>query len=145
MPASISRIPAAIGPPKSAEIAEKAPAIARTLWWAGSTVHEVCDRQADCRPSAIQGAPRAEHGAEGQRADGCEGHARGVGDWRRRDAPKPSTGRWPPSPGRKPARGEHDRRADGRKQDHEVPWRRVVAERVRQVVPEPVLELVDER
>ena len=56
MPASISRIPAASGPPKSAEIAEKAPAIARTLWWAGSTSTKCVTARPTADPSAIRGA-----------------------------------------------------------------------------------------
>lgn len=45
----------------------------------------------------------------------------------------------------KEARKEHDARSSKRQADDQVPRRRRVAEPVRQVGPEPVLEVVDER
>ena len=111
----------------------------------GVDVHEVRDRQADRRPERDQRGLGAEHRAEGQRADGRQGHARHVGDGRRRRGAEAVQRAVAAVSREQPSRREHQGGADHREADHEEPRRRVVAERVRQVVPEPVLQLVDQR
>ena len=47
--------------------------------------------------------------------------------------------------GKERASGDDEQRPDDGKPDHEVPRRLGVAERVGEVVPEPVLDVVDQR
>jgi hypothetical protein len=55
-PASISSTPATRGPPKSAEIAEKDPAMASTGWCFSSTVTKRVTSRPTIEPRAIRGA-----------------------------------------------------------------------------------------
>ena len=50
----------------------------------------------------------------------------------------------PPVAGKKSTRSEHDAGAGDGKQDDEKPRHRRIPESIREVMPEPVLELVDE-
>jgi hypothetical protein len=56
---------------------------------------------------------------------------------------RPSRGWCPPSPGSPQSCDEHDGGADDRQPDDEVPRRRRLAESVREIDPDPVLEVVD--
>jgi hypothetical protein len=98
-PASTSSIPATRGPPKSAENAEKEPAVLSTARSRGPGA----DREATATPTA---EPRAISGAPGpstepkasvpSAASAIPGpYSTGVGS-----TPSPSSGRGPPSPGR---------------------------------------------
>ena len=88
----------------------------------GVDVDEVRDRQADRRPERDQGRLRAEHGAEGQRAEGRQGHARRVGDGRRRGGAEAVQRAVAAVSGEQPPRGEHERgaghRERGRTRNH---------------------------
>jgi hypothetical protein len=95
-------------------------------------------------PSAIRGRLRAEHRAEGERADGRERHAGRVRERRGLDA-EPSQRDVPAVARKEAARRDDDGGARDRQADDEEPRGRRVAERVGEVVPEPALRFVHER
>jgi hypothetical protein len=101
------------------------------------------DRERDDGPERDDGGLGAEHRAEPERADRGEQDPGGVGD--RHDAPSDPLERPVAAVARKeqPCH-DHDRRTGDGKPQHQVPRRRRVPERIRQVRPKPVLELVDE-
>ena len=81
-PPSTSSIPATIGPPKSAEMAEKEPAVERTAVSLRPEADEERHRHADDGAERDHGHLGAEDGAEAERAERCDRDARGVGDRR---------------------------------------------------------------
>jgi hypothetical protein len=101
-------------------------------------------RHADGRPERDQRRLRAEHRAERQRAERRERDpGRVLG--RRRCGAHALQRRVPAVAGQQAAGRKHQRRAHHRQADHEVPGRLLLAERVWQLLPHQVLELVHER
>ncbi len=101
-------------------------------------------RHAGHRPERDHRRLGAEDGAEGERAERREGDPGRMAD-RRRLRAQAFDRRMPAVTRQQPARGEDEQRAGHRQPDHEVRGRPVVAELGREIGPQPVLELVDER
>jgi hypothetical protein len=128
------RMPPTIGPPKSAEIAEKDPAVERT---------EGGEEEPDDGAQGYQGRLGAEHATERERCERGKGDAQGIRRRSRRhgdafEGPVAAVARQE-TPGR-----QDECRPDHRQEEHQVPGRGGVAERFGQLVPEPVLQVVDE-
>ena len=142
-PASSSRIPATSGPPKSAEIAENEPGGREHVFLRPVGAREARGGEADDGAEGNQRCLGTENRTERQRADRREGDAGRVGDRRRRNADSPEW-RVPAVARQQAARREDDAGSGEREADHEVPGRRGGVEPVGEVVPQPVLELVDD-
>lgn len=107
-------------------------------------LHEARDHDPCDRAERDQRRLGAEHRPERERSDRGE---RDSGAVRDRDVAAADSlkGRVSAVTGEEPPGDDDHECADRRKPDHEVPGRRRGAERARQVVPEPVLEVVYER
>ena len=144
MPASTIRTPAGSGPPNSAEMAEKEPAVASTAFSRSPELHDPGCRDSDHRAERDQRGLRAEHEPEGERADRGQSDARAGRERRRRHA-QPAQWIVAAIARQEAPRDDHDQPAHERDPEDQEPGRARVAERVREVVPEDVLELVHER
>ena len=141
-PASSSSIPATSGPPNKAEMAENEPAIESTLPSRASrrtsdaTAKPTTDPRAMSGASGPRTAPNAKVPTAASATPGaCES---GVGS-----TLIPSTAR-ARRHREEPARDEDDARADDWKAEHEIPGRAGRVEALGKVVPQPVLQLVDD-
>ncbi len=111
---------------------------------ARSEPHQPAGPDADGRPESDQRRLRAQHRPEGKRGYRRQRHAGRCGH--RRGLRAEALDRLVPPVARQ--RGAHDgddRRPDRRQRDHQEPGRRRVPEAIREVIPEDVLELMDER
>ena len=133
--------PATTGPPKSVEIAENEPALdskAAVFGWVPNraAIEPTTEPRATTGASGPSTAPK---GSEPSAASATPGPcAMGVG------RAQPSSGEWPLSPGRK-SRATTTMSTHDREPEDGEPGRSPVPEHVREVVPEPVLEVVHER
>ena len=136
-------MPATSGPPNSAEIAENEPAAGEDRSLSPAKPYDAVRQDPDGRAECDHRHLGAEHRPERERSDGRQDDTRDEG-WRRRRCAQPFERAMAAVTGQERTREDDEQRAGDGQPEHEEPWRRRVPEGGRELIPQPVLEPVDQ-